>query len=292
MFRLNRIVHTARVAAFASLMAGSLGPSFAYAIDTPAAGLPGGAMAVVNGVAVPQSQLDDAVRAVTTKTGAPDTPQLRQVLKNELIVREVFRQNAVKAHYDQKPEVQQAAADAKVGTEIQLYLKDNIHPDAVTDDQVKARYDQIVASLGKEEFQSQMIVVPDAATAKTVLGKVKAGQPFDALAKEYSVAPSRANGGAMPWVSFRTPLTEGNTQGVPLPLAQAIVQLPVGGITPQPVQVGTAWAIVKLDAKRPTQIPAFDQAKDTVKQQLQTLALQKAAAQFTAAQVRDATIRQ
>jgi peptidyl-prolyl cis-trans isomerase C len=50
--------------------------------------------------------------------------------------------------------------------------------------------------------------------------------------------------------------------------------------------------IVKLDAKRPTQVPAFDQAKDTIRQQLQALALDKAAAQFTTGLLKSAQIQQ
>lgn len=94
------------------------------------------------------------------------------------------------------------------------------------------------------------------------------------------------------WRGYRQPVTEGKTQGLPLVLAQTIANLPVGGMTPQPVQVGNVWVIVKLDAKRATQVPAFDQAKVTVRQQLQVLAVQKAAAQFTAAQLKGATIQQ
>ncbi len=128
--------------------------------------------------------------------------------------------------------------------------------------------------------------------ARKVLAQVKAGEPFDALAKAYSVAATGAQGGEMPWMSFPVPAAEGKTQGLPLPIARTIAQLPAGGITPQPVQIGNAWVIVKLDAKRPTQIPPFEQVKDTVKAQLEVLALQKAAAAFTAAQIRGATIQQ
>lgn len=292
MFRLNNTIRAACMTAFASVALSAVIPSFVHAADASAASLPAGAVAVVNGVAVQQGQLDAAVRVVTAKTGQPDTPQLRQILKSDLIGREVFRQNADKAGYGSKPEVQQAAADAKVDTEIRLYLKDNVHPEAVTDDQVKARYDTIVASLGKDEFKSRIIATADETTAKTVLGKAKSGSAFDALAKQYSMAPSKANGGEMPWVSYPVPVTEGKTQGLPLVLAQTIAKLPVGGMTRQPVQVGNAWVIVKLDAKRPTQVPAFDQAKDTMRQQLQALAVQKAAAQFTATQIKGATIQQ
>ncbi|WP_233874112.1 foldase protein PrsA [Paraburkholderia adhaesiva] len=292
MLRFKNTIRTTCLTAFASVTLSGLAPSFAHAADAPATNLPAGTVATVNGVAVSQAQLDAAVRMVTAKTGQPETPQLRQILKSDLIAREVFRQNAEKAHYGQKPEVQQAATDAKADTEIRLYLKDNIHAEAVTDDQVKARYDAIVAGLGKEEFKSRIIAVADEATAKSVLGKAKSGAGFDALAKQYSVAPSKANGGEMPWVSYPVPVTEGRTQGLPLVLAQTIAKLPVGGMTPQPVQVGNVWVIVKLDAKRPTQVPAFDQAKDTMRQQLQALAVQKAAAQFTAAQIKGAAIQQ
>ncbi|WP_051381282.1 peptidylprolyl isomerase [Paraburkholderia mimosarum] len=292
MFQINTLIRAACVTAFASVALGALAPSFVYAADAPALSLPAGAVAIVNGVTVAQSQLDAAVREVTAKTGQPDTAQLRQTLTNGLVAREVLRQSAEKAHYDQKPEVQQAAVDAKIGTEIQLYLKDNIHPEPVTDDQVKARYDAIVASLGKDEFKTRIISVTDEATAKAVLGKVKSGGAFDALARQYSIAPTKANGGEMPWVSYPVPATEGKTQGLPLVLAQTIAKLPVGGMTPQPVQVGNVWVIVKLDAKRAMQLPAFDQAKGAMRQQLEALALQKAAAQFTANQLKTANIQQ
>jgi parvulin-like peptidyl-prolyl isomerase len=292
MFQLNNLIRAACVTAFASVTLGTVVPSFVHAADAPASNLPAGAVAVVNGVPVPQGRLDDAVRMVTAKTGQPDTPRLRQILGSGLVAREVLRQNAEKAHYDQKPEVQQAAVASKVGTEIELYLKDRIHAEAVTDGQVKARYDAIVASLGKDEFKPRLITVGDEATGRKVLDKLKSGQPFDALAKEYSIAPTKANGGEMPWLSFPVPVTEGRTQGLPVALAKTISQLPVGGMTPQPVRVGNAWVIVKLDAKRPTQVPAFDQAQGTIRRQLQGLALQKAAADFTAAQIKGASIQQ
>lgn len=298
MFRLDSMIRIACITAFASVAASTFAPTLANAVDMPAAAasaastLPAGAVALVNGAAVPQSQIDDAVRAVTAKTGQPDTPQLRQTLKGELIAREVFRQNAEKARYGEKPEVQQLVAGAKTNAEIQQYLKDNIHPEAVTDDQVKARYDAFVASLGKNEFKPRVIAVQDEATAKKVLGKAKLGESFEALANEYSVAPSKANGGEMPWVSFPVPVTEGNMQGLPLSLARAIAQLPAGGVTPQPIRVGNVWLIVKLAAKRPMRVLAFEQAKDTMRQQLQALAVQKATAQFTAAQIKGAVIHQ
>lgn len=275
--------------------AGATGTAVVHPFGMQAAGtggLPQGVVARVNGVDISVAQLDSVVLA----SRQPDTPQLRQALKDQLIARELFRQNAEKAHYDTKPEVQQAINAAKVNAETQQYLKDSIHPEPVTDAQVKARYDQIVASLGKEEYKPRVIAVTDDATATAVLQKLRSGASFDALARQYSVAPSKASGGELPWVSFKTPLSEGNTQGLPLGVAQTITQLPAGGVTPQPVVTGPASnaprVILKLDARRPTQVPSFDQAKDTIRQQLQALALEKAAAQFTSTLMKNATIQQ
>jgi peptidyl-prolyl cis-trans isomerase C len=254
--------------------------------------LPAGTIAVVNGVSIPATQIDEALQA----SHQPDTPQVRQALRAQLIARELFRQRAEKQGYDTKPEVLQAMSAAKVNAETQLFLKDSIKPEAVTDAQVKARYDEIVAALGKEEYKPRIISVADEATANAVLAQLKVGGAFDALARQYSVAPSKAAGGEMSWLSFRTPVEEGKTQGLPFPVAQAITQLPVGAVTPAAITVaqgnGALYVIVKLDAKRPTQVPPFDQAKDTIRQQLQALAVQKASAQFVAGQLRDATIQQ
>lgn len=295
MFRPDTTIRAACVEAFASVAVSAFAPTFAHAADSPA-GLPAGTAAIVNGVSIPETQLDVAVRIAVQAAHQPDTPQLRQAIRQQLIARELFRQNAEKGGYGAKPEVQQAMEQAKANAETQLYLRDNVHPEPVTDAQVNARYLEIVASLGKEEFKPRVIVVPDAATATIVLAQLKAGQPFDALARQYSKASSAAAGGELPWVSFSTPVEEGKTQGLPLPVAQAIAQLPVGGVTPQPVALGSdskgPSAIVKLDAKRPTQLPPFDQAKDTIRQQLQVLALEKAAAQFTAGLMKGASVQQ
>jgi len=247
-----------------------------------------GVVATVNGVPIVQNQLDAAVLA----SHQPDTLRLRELAKQQLIAQELFRQNAEKQHYDARPEVQEAIAAAKVNAETQIYLKDNVRPEPVTDAQIHARYDEIVASLGKEEYKSRVIAVADDATAATVIAQLKKGVSFDAVARQYSVAPTRSAGGELPWVSFKAPLTEGRTQGLPLGVAQAIMQLPVGGITPVPIVAADARLIVKLEAKRPTSVPTFGQAKDTIRAQLQTLALERAAAAFVADQLQAATIRQ
>ncbi|KVD16054.1 peptidylprolyl isomerase [Burkholderia ubonensis] len=247
-----------------------------------------GTVATVNGTPITQAEVDAILRA----SRQPDTSHVRQAIKNQLIARVLIQQAAEKANYGSKPEVQAAMQVAKANAETQLYLKDNVKPAPVTDSDIKARYDEIVASLGKDEYKPRLIVVKDAATAATVLSELKAGKPFDGLARQYSIAPSRDAGGELPWVSFKTPATEGKTSGLPVAIARALEKLPIGAVTPESIPVDGARAIVKLDAKRPTQVPAFNQAQATIRQQLEALALEKASAQFVGGLLKSATIQQ
>ncbi|HDR9081362.1 TPA: peptidyl-prolyl cis-trans isomerase [Burkholderia vietnamiensis] len=259
-------------------------PAQAPASPTPTAGT----VATVNGTAITQAEVDAVLRA----SRQPDTPQVRQAIKNQLIARVLIQQAAEKANYGSKPEVQAAMQVAKANAETQLYLRDNVKPEPVTDAQIKARYDEIVASLGKDEYKPRLIVVKDAATAATVLSELKAGKPFDSLARQYSIAPSRDAGGELPWVSFKAPATEGKTSGLPVAVAQALEKLPAGAMTPESIPVDGARVIVKLDAKRPTQVPSFNAAKTTIQQQLQALAVEKASAAFVGSLLKSATIQQ
>ncbi|KWH63290.1 peptidyl-prolyl cis-trans isomerase [Burkholderia anthina] len=269
--------------------------SHAYAVPKAAkkpadaaAAMPADAIASVNGVPIPQAQVDEAVRA----SKAPDTPALRAALKNQLIARELFRQAALKQHYDTKPQVVAAVEQAKALAMTQAYLRDQIKPAPVTDADVKARYDAVVATLGENEYKPSVIAVNDADTARQILARLKKGEDFGGLARQFSKGPAAAQGGALNWISFKTPIEAGHTQNWPQPLAEALVKLPQGGMTREPVQVGDAYWIVRADDKRPTQVPPFDQAKDTLRQQLEQVAMEKATAQVVADLIRNARIQQ
>jgi len=266
-------------------------PAFgAQAPATSAAGaaLPAGVVARVNGTAIAQADLDAAVR----QSGQQDTPALRASLKNQLIARELFRQAAQKQHYDTHADVKASLEQAKAMLMMQAYLRDAIKPAPVTDADVKAKYDTIVASLGQNEYKASAIVVKDAATAKTVLDQLKKRGDFTALAKQYSQGPNAAQGGALNWVSFKTPITEGQTQGWPQPLAEALVKLPQGAISSAPVQVGDAFWILRVDQMRATQVPTFDESRGQLRKELEQVAVAKATAQVVTDLVKGARIEQ
>jgi len=263
-------------------------PSAEKTVEAATGPLPANAVARVNNVVITQAQLDDAVRA----SNAPDTPTLRATIKNQMIARELFRQAAEKQHYESRPQVVAAVEQAKTAAMTAAYLRDQVKPAPVTDADVKAKYDAIVATLGEFEYKPSAIAVKDADTAQAVLTQLKKGTDFAQLAKQYSQGPGAAQGGALNWISFKTPIQPGNTQNWPQPLAEALVKLPQGGVSSAPVQVGDAFWILRVDEKRPTQVPQYDQIKDTLRKQLEQVALQKATAQVVVDLMKNARIQQ
>lgn len=274
-------------AAHAATMPGSK-PSADRAVNAAGGPLPANAVARVNNVLITQDELDQAVRA----TNVPDTPALRASLKNQLIARELFRQAAEKQHYESRPQVVSAVEQAKTAAMTAAYLRDQVKPAPVTDADVKAKYDAIVATLGENEYKPSAIAVKDADTAQTVLAQLKKGTDFAQLAKQYSQGPGAAQGGTLNWISFKTPIQAGNTQNWPQPLAEALVKLPQGGVSSAPVQVGDAYWILRVDEKRPTQVPQYDLIKDMLRKQLEQVALEKATAQVVVDLMKNAKVQQ
>lgn len=246
-------------------------------------------MAIVNGVQITQAQLDRAA----TQSGAGTNPNVIQALKQQLIARELFRQQAAKnPAYDKLPAVQQAVKDAHDAAVTQAWLKDNIKPSPVTDEQIKARYDAIVSSLGDKEYKARVIQVGDDVTATQVIMQLKQGGEFAKLAQQYSTAPNKTRGGELDWVSFKVPVEEGKTQNLPLSLAREIAALPAGGVSAAPVEAGSQRFIVKVDAVRSTQIPAFDAVKPAIKQALETAELERATVQVVGTLLKNAKVVQ
>ena len=71
----------------------------AFCASSAAQTKPPGAFATVNGVAVPQSLLDSNVKANVAQ-GQRDSPELRQVIQDELVNREILAQESARLGLD------------------------------------------------------------------------------------------------------------------------------------------------------------------------------------------------
>jgi len=265
----------------------------AAAQQTPAGAAPATAdkaLATVNGVAIPQKLYEHAVKQAIAQ-GNPDTPQLREAVKAQLIARELFVQEAAKQKLDKDPQVLAAAEEAKRNAMLQKYLQGQIQVKQVTEEDVKAHYEKAKAALGAKEFQLRVIMLNSEQRAREVRDQAVKGKDFAELARQWSLAPSATRGGELGWVSFKTPAKDGETQGLPLPIAQAVEKLQKGKVT-EPVPVQNTWWLVRLEDVRATKAPTFDQAKPNIYRMLQAKELERATGELFARLSKSATIAQ
>lgn len=217
-------------------------------------------VASVNGVTVTQDQLDEAVR----NSRQVDTPELRQRIKDELINRELLLQAAKQAGTQLSAQSEHVLEIARQDAQIADYLNQKIATPSVSDGAVRARYEENYKDWGPTDYRVRIISVADDVQAQAVLRHLKAGQPFDLLAAQYSLAPNAAQGGLWPWTNLPEPLNEANTRGMPWSIAQRLSQMKVGQIF-GPVKVDRNLVIVRLEDRREARRPPLDQVKDNLR---------------------------
>ena len=226
-----------------------------------------GAVAKVNGVTIPQSRADILIKEMAAQ-GRPDTPEIRDMIKQELINREVVAQEAVKKGLDKKPEVAIQIDLQRQAVLINAYLQDYLQANPITDDAVKKEYERVKATAATREYKVRHILVESEDEAKQITAQLKKGASFDKLAGEKSKDQgSKGRGGDLDWA---TP-----ARYVPA-FGQAITKLKKGQLTDAPVQTQFGWHVIRVDDERPAKFPAFEEAKPQIEQEMRQQTVHKA----------------
>jgi parvulin-like peptidyl-prolyl isomerase len=248
----------------------------------------GKAIAVVNGVAIEQRAFDQLLQQLIAQ-GNKDTPQLHERVRDQLIARELFLQEAKKRNLDTDPQVQAIVEETRKSAMIQRYLKEAIQPQPVGEAELREQYDKTKARLGPKEYKLRVIQVATEAKAKELRARLKKGEWFAELAQRESLSPSAQRSGELEWVSFKMPAQEGETGRLPLPIAQAVEKLAKGKVS-EPVTVKDMWWLVKVDDVRATRVPTFEEARPSLANALQARELERATAELVQKLLKDAKI--
>lgn len=219
----------------------------------------GNAFVTVNGVAVSQN-LANALMAEQKAQGAPDSPELKNAVREELIRRELVAQEAKKAGYDKKPEVAVQADAARQGVYIRAYIQDYVKKNPISDAELKKQYETIKTQLGNTEYKARHILVKNEDDAKAIIANLKKGAKFEELAKQSIDPGSKDNGGDLGWASA------GNFVK---PFSDALTSLTKGKYTEVPVKSEFGYHVILLDDSRPLNVPSFDDIKPRLLQQAQ-----------------------
>jgi peptidyl-prolyl cis-trans isomerase C len=240
----------------------------ALAAATLAIGLPAHAqnLAIVNGKPVPKARMD-MLAAQLAKSGRPVSVEQQGQLKDEIIAREIFLQEAQKRGLDASDDFKNQMELARQTILIRELFADYQKANPVTDTEIKAEYDKFVASSGGKEYRARHILVEKEEEAKKIIADVKKGAKFEELAKKQSKDPgSGANGGDLDWAAANSYVPE---------FSQAMVKLAKGQMTQEPVKSQFGWHVIRVDDVREAKLPSIDEVKPQIAQALQQQKLAK-----------------
>ena len=217
-------------------------------------------VAIVNGKAVPTARVEALAQQVAA-SGRPVDDTVRAQLKEEVVLREIFMQEAQKRGIGATAEYKTQMELARQTIMIRALFADFQKKNPVTDADIQAEYDKFAAANAGKEFRARHILVEKEDEAKAIIASIKGGASFEDIAKKQSKDPgSGANGGDLDWAAAGSYVTE---------FSEAMVKLDKGQMTAAPVKSQFGWHIIRVDDVRQAQLPAFDEVKPQIAQQMQ-----------------------
>ncbi|MCU0926234.1 MAG: peptidylprolyl isomerase [Hydrogenophaga sp.] len=217
-------------------------------------------VAIVNGKAVPTARVEALAKQMEA-SGRPVDEATRAQLKEEVILREIFMQEAQKRGIAATEEYRTQMELARQTIMIRALFADHQKKNPVTDAEIKAEYDKFAAANAGKEFRARHILVEKEDEAKAIIASIKGGAKFEDIAKKQSKDPgSGANGGDLDWANAASYVTE---------FSEAMVKLDKGQMTDAPVKSQFGWHIIRVDDVRQAQLPSLDEVKPQIAQQMQ-----------------------
>ena len=219
----------------------------------------GGAVATVNGVAVPQARADFLMQQQQQR-GAPDNEQMRAAVREELINREVLAQEAQRAGTANTAEVKTQLDIVRQEIVVGAYLREYARKHPVTEAEIQKEYDRAKAQHGDKEYKARHILVETEDQAKSLIAELKKGAKFDDLASKNSKDTGSAQrGGDLDW---NVPGTFDKV------FSDAMVKLDKGKYSDAPVKTRFGYHIIQLDDVRETKFPSYADVKPRIQQQM------------------------
>jgi peptidyl-prolyl cis-trans isomerase C len=130
---------------------------------------------------------------------------------------------------------------------------------AVTEEAVRADYEAFVGEfVPADEIRASHVLVPTEEEANAVKAELDGGADFAAVAKEKSIDPGAANGGDLGFFGKGMMVA---------PFEAAAFALTDIGQVSAPVESQFGWHVIRLEEKRQSAPPAFEQVAAQLQQQ-------------------------
>jgi peptidyl-prolyl cis-trans isomerase C len=130
----------------------------------------------------------------------------------------------------------------------------------LTDEALRARWERDQAGRApEEEVRARHILVASEADARNVLQEIQRGGNFEEVARRRSTDPAARNGGDLGFFRRADMVPE---------FANAAFALQAGQVSPAPVRTQFGWHIIRVEERRTSRGPSFEDSRDALRQQM------------------------
>ena len=223
-------------------------------------------LAIVNGKPVPKERAE-VLKQQLERTHGNVPAEMEAQIKEEVIAREIFLQEADRRGLASSPEYRKQMELARETILIRELFSDFQKKNPVSDEEIKATYDKFVEANKGKEYHAAHILVDSEDRAKAIIAEVKSGKKFEDIAKKESKDPgSGAQGGDLGWANPANYVPE---------FTEAMLKLDKGQMTDAPVKSQFGWHVIRVIETRAAELPALDDVKPQIAQQLEQEKLMK-----------------
>lgn len=214
-------------------------------------------VAKVGAVEIHESELKLAIAGLDPQLANLPDEQKRVAALSSIIDVKLLAADASKEGLQDSADFKQRLAFLTDRELHNAYFKKHV-VEAVTPEDVKARYDKEVAAITPEdEIRARHILVKTEEEAKAVIAELDAGKDFVEIAKEKSTDPNKSEGGDLGYF--------GKGRMVP-EFEAAAFALEKGAYSKEPVKTQFGYHVIKIEDKRKQQPPALEQVEGQVRQ--------------------------
>jgi peptidyl-prolyl cis-trans isomerase C len=247
---LHRVLSLASALAIAVALP-AVSVSLAAETAAPAAGDP--VVARVNGKELHRSDVEAAQKSMGPQVQHMPLETIYPMLLDQMVNGMLVTDAARKEKLEQDPEVKKRLARLEDRLVQEAYINKAVEKET-SEDKLKERYQQYLKdNPPKEQVSARHILVEKEDQAKAIIKELDKGADFAKLAKEKSTDPAAAQGGDLGFFSREEMVPE---------FSDAAFKLKKGEYTKQPVKSQFGWHVIKVEDRRTSAPPTFEEARE------------------------------
>lgn len=243
---------------FLSLVLATLAVASVHA-QTPPAAPADPVIARIDGQPILRSELQQTMRGLPPQAQGMPIETLYPMLLERVIDLRLIGNAARSAKLDDDPAVKKKVAEATDRVLQEALLTRSIET-KVTEAALREKYKTYAATIpGQEEVNARHILLKTEAEAKAVIVEIQKGAEFSDVAKKRSIDPGAANGGDLGYFTREQMVPE---------FSEAAFNLKKGEVTQAPVKSSFGWHVIRVEDKRTSGPPSFDEVKAELQEEM------------------------